>query len=198
MALMSFAGLCPRSPGGDDDVRPREVHDPAGVASTANDVGGAEHNIVAVRRGVLGGLPRGREFREAAPGRANPSASLRAGVIVREQGNPAGHGGGGEPLDRSGNFVAPAFRTLNYPKEMLGRDSRAFDHLRDLVRAVRGVHGSRHVVVEGDYVDPALGGPGDDLGLGIAVEGLVPKMIAGVGAKPRSQALDAVKNGARI
>ncbi len=54
------------------------------------------------------------------------------------------------------------------------------------------------MVVEGDYVDPALGKPGDDLGLGIEIVGLVSKMIAGVSAKAGSQALDAVKNFACI
>src|SRR5262249_56432679 len=46
--------------------------DPSGVAATANDVGGAEHDIVAMRCSVLGGCDPGPEFRQAAPPRATP------------------------------------------------------------------------------------------------------------------------------
>ena len=68
----------------------------------------------------------------------------------------------------------------------------------ELVRAARCVHRARHVIIEGDRVDPAAGEPRQDLELGIEVVGLVTKVIARVGAKPRPQALDAVENRARI
>src|SRR5205807_1699983 len=100
--------------------------DPSRVASAANHVGGAEHDIVAMQCGLLRSLDRSREFRQAAAERAK---------------------------------LAPLF---------------------------------------GAGVDPALGEPGDDLALGVEIVGLVTKMIAGVGAKPRPQALDALKDRSRI
>ena len=54
------------------------------------------------------------------------------------------------------------------------------------------------MIIEGDRVDPAPGKPRHDLGLGIEIVGLMPKVVAGVGAEPRPQALDAVENRARI
>src|SRR5262249_14318930 len=60
------------------------------------------------------------------------------------------------------------------------------------------VYGWGLVILEGVGVDRARGGPVHDLGLGIEVVGLVTKVVAGVGAEPRPQALDAVENRARI
>src|SRR5262249_22825636 len=58
--------------------------DPPRVASTANDVGSAKHNIVAMRCGVLRGLDRSREFRQAATERAKPPALFGTRVVVRQ------------------------------------------------------------------------------------------------------------------
>jgi len=162
-----------------------------------NNVGGAEHDIVALGCGLLRGLDRGREFRQAAAERAKPAPLFGAGVVVRQQRNPARIGGGGEPPDRSGDVIGPAFRALHYGQEIFARDAGALDHLREVSRAARCIH-RRHVIIEGDGVDPALGEPGDDLVLGVEIVGLVTKMVAGVGAKPRPQPLDAVKDRPRI
>lgn len=169
------------------------------MASTANDVGGAEHDIVAMGCGVLGGLDRGREFRQAAPERAKPSPLLGTGVVVRQQRHSACVGGCGEPLDRSGDFIGPAFGALHHRQETLARGAGALGHLAEQpLRAARCVHRVRHVIIEGDRVDPAAGEPRHDLGLGIEIVGLVTKVVAGVGAEARPQALDALENRARI
>ena len=54
------------------------------------------------------------------------------------------------------------------------------------------------MIVERDGVDPAVGEPFDDLGLGIEIVGLVAKVVAGIGPEPGPQPLDAIEDGARI
>jgi hypothetical protein len=115
---------------------------------------------------------------------------------MRQQRHAGSGGSGREAPDRSGHLGGPALDPVHHRDELLARQAGALDHRREFVPAVTGR--DRHMIVEGDYVDPARRQPGDDFGLGIEIVGLVPKVEPRVGAELGPQVLETVQDRARV
>jgi hypothetical protein len=103
-----------------------------------------------------------------------------------------------DPLDRCRHLVAPAPHPLDQAQEGLARQSRALHHGAELLGALGGLVGDQHVIVERHQIDPPLGQPLQDHGLGLEIEGLVAQMKARVGAQPRAQRRDAGQHAVGI
>jgi hypothetical protein len=157
--------------------------------AAAHHVGRAEHDEVT----GLGRLARGflvdRKFGDVDALRPKCPSLRRAFVVVREHPHPGIARNSGEPRDRGRHVVTAGNDTLYQAIEFLVGYAAALHHLRTLPRLGGAPDDGLHVVVEREQIDASVGQPLRDGGFGIEIVGLVAQVEAGVGGKPRPQAI---------